>query len=230
MSKTLKRSILSFLLAFTMVFGLFASGASANANNQWLIDPEHGQLAEVVVSPDKCLTVTVKDERGNLVGGLDEDNFTVTVDGVDVTDNFEIYEVVNKDWPYPYNPYYDWINQEEYQNYETTGKYKLCVANEGDLSPNTMYEVTLVFQNHPIYENDDSIHVFTTDEMASSRRRCRHAEGGGEGLAHHRQVRRPQLPSQRYVEYEFVDSRNSPTARPWTRTETISSTKPARRK
>ncbi len=206
MSKNLKRSILSFLLAFTMVFGLFASGASANANNQWLIDPEHGQLAEVVVSPDKCLTVTVKDERGNLVGGLDEDNFTVTVDGVDVTGNFEIYEVVNKDWPYPYNPYYDWINQEEYQNYETTGKYKLCVANEGDLSPNTMYEVTLVFQNHPIYENDDSqSHVFTTDGDGVV------TEEGvvtlkAEAKAWPITVKSvgPNFRPERYVEYEFV--------------------------
>jgi putative cell wall-binding protein len=163
MSKNLKRSILSFLLAFTMVFGLFASGASANASNQWLIDPEHGQLAEVVVSPDKCLTVTVKDERGNLVGGLDKTNFLVEVADADVTGDFNIYEVVNKDWPYPYNPYYNLQQQDEYQNYETTGKYELCMAT-GTLAADTKYRVTLVFNNHPIYEDDDSqSYVFETD-------------------------------------------------------------------
>ncbi len=159
MSKSWIRKAISALLALATVSGLLAGRVSANGSQQWLINPQTGQVVEAVIEPDKCFTVTVKDDRGNLLGGQ-ASKFKVVVAGEDVTAKYTISEVYNRSWPYPYDPNYR--PPHETANYESTGRYTVCKT-EGTLPKNTKFQVTLDFTGDPVYKGKTTVYVETDD-------------------------------------------------------------------
>ena len=103
-------------------------------------------------------TVTVKDDKRNLLGGQASKFRSWSPEGRD--GEVTISEVYNRSWPYPYDPNYR--PPHETANYESTGRYTVCKT-EGTLPKNTKFQVTLDFTGDPVYKGKTTVYVETDD-------------------------------------------------------------------